>query len=135
MDYEELDEAEREKRKQEKIKWQAKKRASTLFMICTSVFEILITLIVILLLFVLSAFLVFRVFNANGETGQLVFEILSIIIFIGGMILGYFLYKIIARASIKKFHLEDKLLDEVLLHYKKLTKEEKEAAKLSGMKR
>lgn len=136
MDYTELDEEEKKRRKEQQIIWRTKKKNSGLFMFATSVFEIIVTLIIILLMFCISAFFIFRVFNAGDtKAGAVIFEILTFVSFFGGMYLGFILYKAVARWAIKKFNLEDKLMDDLLMHYKKFTKEEKEAMKAEKMRR
>ena len=98
-----------------------------MFMFFASVFEIIETLIVMIVLFVLVAFLMFRVFGATGDVGQTVFSIMTIVVFFGGLILGFMIYKRTMGWVIEKFKLEDKLSKEILDHYRKRTKEEKEA--------
>ena len=90
---EDLDEETRAKRKKQQVEFRTKKRASTRFMLFCSVFEIIETVLIMFIMFVLSALIVFKVFNATGPTGQLVFQILLVVIFIGGMILGFIIYK------------------------------------------
>jgi len=135
MDYSELDKEDQKRKKAQQIEWRTRKKNSSLFMFISSIFEIIVSLIVIVALFCISALIVFRVFNATGKVGQIVFEILTIASFIGGMIVGFVFYKIGARWAIKKFNLEDKMLEEVTVHYRKVTKEEKLAYKQSKQRR
>lgn len=130
MDYSNYDKAEQEKRKKDMIAYRNKKRYSSLFMTLASIFEIIETLIIMFILFFISAFFVFKVFGLTNQTGSKIFSALLVVIFIGGLVLGFFVYKKAISWFIKKRNLEDKLLDEVLDHYvrdKKIAKEEKEA--------
>lgn len=113
-----------------------KRKNSTIFMLVTTLIEIAVSLVAIIALFCISAFFIFKVFHAGDtKAGAVIFEILTIVSFIGGMIIGFILYKICARWLIKQFKLEDKLSDDVLMHYKKLTKEEKEQMQMQKMRR
>lgn len=136
MDYSNLDEEEQKRRKEQAVIWRTKKKNSTLFMIATTIFEIIVSLLIISALFIFSAFLIFKVFKVGDtQAGAIIFEVLTIVTFIGGMYLGFIVYKLGARWAIKQFKLEDKLSDDVLMHYKKYTKEEKEAMKIAKMRR
>ncbi len=119
MDTPDLDEEEKARRKAESIAYRNKKRYSSIFMLCASVFEILESLAIMFVMFFIAAFFIFRVFKATGPTGQVLFQVLMILIFISGLILGFLVYKKTVTWVIKKYKLEDKLLDEVLLHYTK----------------
>lgn len=124
---EDLDEESRAKRKKEQVEFRTKKRTSNTFMFFATIFEIIETLILMIVLFISFAFIIFRVLKlGDSQIGVTIFEIGSLIIFIGGMILGFLIYKKVVRIAIKKMHLEDKLSDEVLNHYIKNTKEEME---------
>ena len=127
MSFEDLDEKVKQQRKKDAVEYKKKKKYSSMFMFFASVFEIIETLIVMIVLFVLVAFLLFRVFGATGDVGQTVFSIMTIVVFFGGLILGFMIYKRTMGWVIEKFKLEDKLSKEILDHYRKRTKEEKEA--------
>lgn len=129
MDHVDFDEEELARRKKESVEWRNKKRTSSTFTVLLTLFEIFITLVIMIGLFLLVAFFLFRVFkiDPNIQSVQVGFEISMVVIFFGSLVLGFFCYKALARWAIKKFQLEDKLTDDVLLHYKKQTKEEKEA--------
>jgi len=126
MSFEELDEKVKEQRKKDAVEYRNKKRFSNLFLFCGSLFEIVETLFIIIFLFITVSFFMFRVFGATGPVGQSVFSVLTIVIFVGGLFLGFFVYKRTLGWVIEKFKLEDKLNKEILDHYKKKTKEEKE---------
>jgi len=117
MDYKDMDEETREKRKREQVAFRTKKRNSVRFMLFSSIFEIIETVLIMFVMFIVAAFFMFKVFKATGPAGQTVFQILLIVIFLGGMVAGFFVYKACARWYIKKFKLFDKLNDDVLIHY------------------
>lgn len=135
MDYSELDKEDQKRKKAQQIEWRTKKKNSSIFMLVSSIFEIIVSLIVIVALFVISALIVFRVLKLDNKAGQIIFEVLTIASFIGGMIIGFIFYKMGARWAIKKFNLEDKMLEEVMVHYRKVTKEEKLAYKQAKQRR
>lgn len=126
MDTPDYDEEERLRRKKEAVEYRTKKTRSTIFMLCASVFEIVETLILMLALFILTAFILFRVCDPNQHYVQVLFEVLSIVIFLGSMIGGFFIYKAVIRWVIKKFNLIEKLSDDVVSHYVKPTQNETE---------
>ena len=127
MSFEDLDEKVKEQRKKDAVDYRTKKKNSNLFLFCGSIFEVVETILIIMVLFIVFSFLMFRVFNATGDIGQKIFSIMTIVIFVGGLVLGFIVYKKVLGWVIEKFNLEDKLSKEVLDHYKKRTKEEKEA--------
>lgn len=122
-----LDEKVKAQRKKDAVDYRTKKKNSNLFLFCGSIFEVVETILIIMVLFIVFSFLMFRVFNATGDIGQKIFSIMTIVIFVGGLVLGFIVYKKVLGWVIEKFNLEDKLSKEVLDHYKKRTKEEKEA--------
>lgn len=126
MSFEELDEKVKEQRKKDAVEFRNKKNYSRLFLFLGSIFEIIETLIILILLFVIVSFVMFRVIGATGQTAQSIFSILTVVIFFGGLFLGFFVYKKTLGWVIQKFHLEDKLSKEILYHYQNKTKEEKE---------
>jgi len=122
---EDYDEESKAKRKKEQIEFRNKKRTSNTFMFFGTIFEIIETMAIIVILFILLAAILFKLLGLqNSQVGLTIFEIGTIVIFIGGMILGFIIYKKAIRFAIKKFNLEDKLTDEVLNHYVKKTDDE-----------
>jgi hypothetical protein len=101
------------------IKRSELKRNSTIFMIAASVVEIIVTLIIMFGLYILAAWLIYKVFRS---TSPVPFQIAYPLIFILGMILGFFVYKRIMRFGIDKFKLENKLQSGIIDHY--LTRKE-----------
>lgn len=123
MDYQEFDEAEMKKRKQDQIAWRNQKRTTNLFTFLMTIIEIVVTLAVILVLFLATAKICFTAGDANEASVQKLFLILMVVVFFLGLFLGFLLFKMIARWSIKHFKLEDKLTNEVLNHYLKTRKD------------
>lgn len=126
MDYSELDKAEQEKRKKDQIEYRNKRRFSTLFLTLGSIFEIIETLIIIFAGVILSSVLIFKVFNLPTDKTSVLFSIVLIVIFIGGLVLGFFVYKKVIGWTIKKFNLQEKLNDDVVKHYVQNPKEEQQ---------
>ena len=130
MDMTEADNAEREELKKREIERRTKSRNSRIFLFLGSIFEIVETLLVILVLFIFFSFLIFKVFNLPEEAAKTIYQFSTIVSFIGGLFLGFVIYKNCANFVIEKFKLEDKLSNEVLGHYsKRYKKEQKEALK------
>lgn len=129
MEYKEHDEAELARRKADQIEWRKIKKTTNLFTFVMTIIEILVTLAVILVLFLLTAKITFAIGDPNAEATQRVFLILMLVVFFGGLFIGFILFKLIARWSISHFELEDKLTEEVLNHYSKKFREEQEAKK------
>ena len=132
MDMPDWEEEEKARRKKEIVEYRTKKTRSTIFMLCASVFEIAETLILMLGLFLLMSFILFRLCDESQQAVQIAFQILSIVVFIGSMILGFIIYKLTIRAIINKFNLKDKLTDDVVSHYIKPEKNETEEALTQG---
>ena len=119
MDMTDEEREERLERQKKELELRAKKRNSRIFLLLGSIFEIAETLAVILLLFIFFSFLIFRVF-----------QFCTIVSFLGGLFLGFMIYKTAANFIIEKFNLTDKLTTEILGHYSKRFKNaEKEAKK------
>ena len=128
MDMTESDNSEREELKKLEIERRNKSRNSRWFLLLGSLFEIVETLLVILGLFILFSFLIFKVFNLPEEAAKTIYQYSTIVSFLGGLFLGFVIYKRCARFVIEKFHLEDKLSNEVLGHYAKADKNKEEEA-------
>ncbi|MCQ2591166.1 MAG: hypothetical protein MJ188_00150 [Treponema sp.] len=126
MDTPDYEDYEQKRRKEEMIKYRTKKRNTSIFMTVATIFNIVLSLIIILLLFVILTFFMFKVFHGEGETAMQIFRIAMIVIFFGGLFLGFIIYKQVIRWAIKKFNLEEKLLDEIIERYIKDTKLETE---------
>lgn len=130
MDMTDAEKEERLARQKKELELKEKRRNSRLFLFFGSIFEIVETLAVILLLFVFFSFLIFRVFKLPEEAAKTIFQLCTIVSFIGGLFLGFVIYKTFANFIIEKFNLIDKLSNEVLGHYsKRVRNAEKEALK------
>ena len=130
MDMTEEEKAERLERQRKELELRAKKRNSRLFVFFGSIFEIVETLGVIVLLWIFFSFLIFRAFNLPETIAPTVFQFSTIVSFIGGLFLGFMIYKACANFVIEKFKLTDKLSNEVLGHYsKRYRNAQKEAMK------
>lgn len=114
---EEFDEKEREKRKQDKIDYRKKQNISNLFLFLGTVFEIIISFVFVLLYFLLSVFITTKL----PESAQsIVYNILLIISFIGGIASGFFVYRKLGRLIIDKGNLASKLRQDILNQFKTL---------------
>lgn len=129
MDMTEEEKQERLERQQKELERRTKARNSRLFLFLGSIFEIIETLAVILLLFVFFSLLIFRVFQLPEATARTVFQFSTIVSFLGGLFLGFMIYKTCANFVIEKFNLTDKLSNEVLGHYSKRFRKAEEEAK------
>ena len=130
MDMTQIDQEEKENRFKAELALREKKRNSRLFIFIGSIFEIVETLLVIVGLFVFFSFLIFKVFKLPEEAARMIFQVSTIISFVGGLFLGFVIYRTCANFVIEKFNLSDKLTGEVLSHYsKKVRMAEKKALK------
>ena len=127
MDYQELDEAEKERRKKDAVEFRNKKKNSNLFLFLGSIFEIVVSLIIILGLFLFFLAVLSRILPAN--IFEKIYPITTLISFFGGLFLGFMIYRKLAQFIIEKYNLKDKITDEVYKHYAKLSKDEMEAMK------
>lgn len=118
------DEESKAKRKKEQVEFRNKKRTSNLFMFFATIFEIVETLLLILLLYIGLVLIISRLFAPDSQVAGTIFQIGTIVIFFGGMVLGFIIYKKAVVFAIKKMKLEDKLSEEVLSHYIKKSEEE-----------
>lgn len=117
MDYTEADKAEQEKRKQAQIELRNKKRYSAMFMFFACVFEIIETFIIIFVGIIVISFFMFKVFHVDPEAYGTLFSILLIVDLVGGLFLGFLVYKKVITWVIKKKNIKDKLSDEIINHY------------------
>ena len=119
MDMTDEEKAERLERQKKELELRAKKRNSRLFLFIGSIFEIIETFVVITLLIVFFSFLVLRVFKLPEAATTTIMQFSTVVSFIGGLFLGFMIYKNCANFVIEKFNLTDKLSDEILGHYSK----------------
>lgn len=124
---EDLDEEARARRRKEQIEYRNKKRFSNIFMIGATLFNIVETFVIIIALLVLGIFILTKTCNPETAAFSNILGVLVIVLSFGGLVLGFLVYKKVTGWVIKRFNLEDKLLDSIKMHYQKKTKEEKEA--------
>lgn len=128
MVHEEIDEKVEAQKKKDIIEFRNKKRTSRIFLFAVTIYEIVETILVVFLLFLLSTFIISKLFGNNPELAQNAFSVAFVVVFIGGLVLGFIIFKKTVQWFIEKYKLEDKLTDEVLYHYKKQTKDDKKEA-------
>ena len=115
-----------ERRKKDKIEFQVKKRNSTIFVLCSTVIQIVETLVILAALLFADLMLMFKVFDLNKiEVGPTILQLSFFGLFFVGLILGFFAYKYTMYFIVTKFDLTSKLLDTTLEHYKTLKKKPK----------
>lgn len=123
---EDLDDEEKARRKKEQIAYRNKKNFSTIFMFIATAAEILITFVLIILLLVIGIFILSRVVSIDSEAFSNILGVMLIVMAFGGLVAGFIIYKKLMKVVILKFHLEEKLSDEILNHYLKNYKELKQ---------
>ena len=126
MDMTEEEKAERELRQKRELERRIKTRNSRIFLLLGSIFEIIVSVIIIFALIILFAFLIFRAFKLPEATAGTVLLFCFIVSVIGGLFAGFMIYKSCANFVIEKFNLYDKLSNEILGHYSKRYRKEQE---------
>ena len=121
---EELDEEEKRRRK-EQIEYRNKKRNSNLFTFIATIFEIIETAAIVFFFIILSIIIIDKI-NVSEKLQSIISSVLLIASFFGGLVLGFFIFKKLMGFVIRKFKLEDKLLDSITVHYLKSKEELKE---------
>ena len=130
MDMTDEEKAERLERQKKELELRAKKRNSRLFLFFGSIFEIIESFILIMLLFAFFFVLIFKLFKGPESAAGTIYQFSTIVSFIGGLFLGFVVYRACANFVIEKFNLSDKLTNEILGHYsKRYRKAEEEAMK------
>lgn len=130
MDMTDEEKAERLERQKKELELRAKKRNSRLFLFFGSIFEIIETFVLIMLLFAFFFVLIFKLFKVPESAAGTIYQFSTIVSFIGGLFLGFVVYRACANFVIEKFNLSDKLTNEILGHYsKRYRKAEEEAMK------
>jgi uncharacterized membrane protein len=117
LDDDGLTEQEREEKKRNAIEARIKKRNTTLFVVVAWIFEIVVTMIVLLALFILFAVVIFKFLPFSEITKSVIMEISTIFIFFGGLVLGFMIYRNCTDWVIRKFNLQDKIVEKTLKHY------------------
>ena len=111
----ELDEKEREKRKNDQIEYRNKQKASNLFLFFGTICEIILCFGFVFLYFILAIIVTTKITEAAQ---QFVYNTLLVFSLIGGLVSGFFVYKTLGRLIIKKMNLKEKLREDVLNQFK-----------------
>lgn len=126
MNMDNLNEEEKARHKQQQVEYHNKKRFSSIFLFIATIFEIIETFIIILLLIIGSIAITTRFVDVNSALFSNILGIIIIVFSLGGLVIGFIIYKKAMGWAINKFNLKDKLLDDVTSHYiKKDENEEK----------
>ena len=111
----ELDEKEREKRKNDQIAYRKKQKTSNTFLFLGTICEVILCFGFVFIFFIISILIVAKV---PESAQQIVYNILMIISFLGGLVSGFFVYRTLGRLVIKKMNLKEKLREDVLNQFK-----------------
>ena len=111
----ELDEKEREKRKNDQIEYRNKQKASNLFLFFGTICEIILCFGFVFLYFILAIIITTKIPEAAQ---QFVYNTLLVFSLIGGLVSGFFVYRTLGRLIIKKMNLKEKLREDVLNQFK-----------------
>ena len=126
MNMDNLNDEEKARHKQQQVEYRNKKRFSSIFLFIATIFEIIETFIIILLLIIGSIAITTRFVDVNSTLFSNILGIIIIVFSLGGLVIGFIIYKKAMSWAINKFNLKDKLLDDVTSHYiKKDENEEK----------
>ncbi len=117
MNMDNLDEQEKARRKQQQIEYRNKKRFSSLFLFIATIFEIIETILIILVLLIGAIAITSRFVDINTPLFSNLLGVIIIVFSLGGLVLGFIIYKKAMGWAINKFNLKDKLLDDVTSHY------------------
>ena len=124
MNMDNLNEKEKARHKQQQVEYRNKKRFSSIFLFIATIFEIIETFIIILLLIIGSIAITTRFVDVNSALFSNILGIIIIVFSLGGLVIGFIIYKKAMGWAIKKFNLKDKLLDDVTSHYIKKNENE-----------
>ncbi len=113
----EFDEKERERRKNDQISYRNQQKTSNLFLFIGTVCEIIISFLFVIIFFILSV-LITTIIPESAQS--IVYNILLILSFVGGIALGFFVYRALGRLIIEKGNLKPKLREDILNQFKTL---------------
>ena len=113
--FEEMDEKEREKRKNDQIAYRNKQKSSNLFLFIGTICEVILCFAFVFLYFILAIIITTKIPEAAQ---QYVYNTLLVFALIGGLISGFCVYKTLGRLVINKMNLKEKLRDDVLNQFK-----------------
>ena len=109
---------EQERRKRDKIEFRNKQRASNIFVLASTLIQIIETLIILCALLWADLMIMFKVIKINDESGPTILQLSFFILFFVGLILGFFAYRFTMKFIVTKFDLSNKILDSTLDHYR-----------------
>ena len=113
---------EQERRKRDKIEFRNKQRASNIFVLASTLIQIIETLIILCALLWADLMIMFKVIKINNESGPTILQLSFFILFFVGLILGFFAYRFTMKFIVTKFDLSNKILDSTLDHYRFIRK-------------
>ncbi|MCR5254202.1 MAG: hypothetical protein K6C98_10890 [Treponema sp.] len=113
---------EQERRKRDKIEFRNKQRASNIFVLASTLIQIIETLIILCALLWADLMIMFKVIKIDNESGPTILQLSFFILFFVGLILGFFAYRFTMKFIITKFDLSNKILDSTLDHYRFIRK-------------
>ena len=113
---------EQEHRKRDKIEFRNKQRASNIFVLASTLIQIIETLIILCALLWADLMIMFKVIKINDESGPTILQLSFFILFFVGLILGFFAYRFTMKFIVTKFDLSNKILDSTLDHYRFIRK-------------
>ena len=113
---------EQERRKRDKIEFRNKQRASNIFVLSSTLIQIIETLIILCALLWADLMIMFKVIKINEESGPTILQLSFFILFFVGLILGFFAYRFTMKFIVTKFDLSNKILDSTLDHYRFIRK-------------
>ena len=125
MDKSELTEEEYNERKNAAVERRNKKNFSNRFVLITNIF-LIIGILAIIFILMLPVFAIFSHLDLTSTAIAMLFEVCKMVVFIGSLFLGFWIFRKVVNIIIRKNHLEDKLTEDVKKHYLKKTKEERE---------
>ena len=125
MDKSELSDEEYKERKEALVANRNKKNFSNKFILLTNLF-LIVEILVIIFVLMIPVFAIFSHLDLTSTGTAMLFEVCKMVVFIGSLFLGFWIFRKVVNAIIRKNHLEDRLTEDVKKHYLKKTKEEKE---------
>lgn len=107
-----------EKRKRDVIRYRNLKRNSNIFVICSSIIQIVESLIILAVLLVVSLFVMFKIFHIDeNPAAAFIMQATFLILFFAGIILGFIAYRKTMHFIMTKFDFSDKLLQSTIEHF------------------
>ncbi len=113
---------EQERRKRDKIEFRNKQRASNIFVLASTLIQIIETLIILCALLWADLMIMFKVIKIDNDSGPTILQLSFFILFFVGLILGFFAYRFTMKFIVTKFDLSNKILDSTLDHYRFIRK-------------